>query len=145
MSKPITITDRAAIRALLVGSKARQVCALGLWSEATRDSSTKWLSTRYYDGAKRPIEERKLPKRLQLELIGMESDDRLDQAICPRDAISMYEFDEEAELFRNFYEPSKIDAINGVYIMDTAEKQRLEKKQIELYAGGERSVPEREP
>jgi hypothetical protein len=49
----------------------------------------------------------------------------------------MYEFDEGAELSKNFYEPSKIDAVNGVYIMDAAEKQRLEEKQIELYAGGE--------
>ena len=49
----------------------------------------------------------------------------------------MYEFDEGAELSKNFYEPEKIDAVNGVYVMDAAEKQRLEKKQIELYMGGE--------
>jgi hypothetical protein len=73
----------------------------------------------------------------QLELIGTESDDRLDKKICPWDAIKMYEFDEEAKLSKSFYEPMKIDAVNGVYIMDAAEKQRLEEKQIELYAGGE--------
>ncbi|MGH7797576.1 MAG: hypothetical protein ACREQ2_22170 [Candidatus Binatia bacterium] len=72
----------------------------------------------------------------QLELIGTESDDRLDKKICPWDAIKMYEFDEEAKLSKSFYEPTKIDAVNGVYIMDAAEKQRLEEKQIELYAGG---------
>jgi len=40
------------------------------------------------------IEENKLPKKFQLELIGTESDDRLDKKICPWDAIKMYEFDE---------------------------------------------------
>ena len=92
---------------------------------------------RYYDGSKRPVEENKPPKKFQLELIGTESDDRLDKKICPWDAIKMYEFEEGAELPKNFYEPTKIDAVNGVYIMDAAEKQRLEEKQIELYAGGE--------
>jgi hypothetical protein len=27
--------------------------------------------------------------------------------------------------------------VNGVYVMDAAEKKRLEEKQIELYNGGE--------
>jgi hypothetical protein len=49
----------------------------------------------------------------------------------------MYEFDEGAELSKNFYEPDKIDAVNGLYVMDADEKKRLEKKQIELYLGGE--------
>jgi hypothetical protein len=48
----------------------------------------------------------------------------------------MYEFDEGAELSKFFYEPKKIDSVNGVYIMDAAEKQWLEEKQIELYGGG---------
>ena len=74
----------------------------------------------------------------QLELIGTESDDRLDQKICPWDATRMYEFD--GALSPNFYEPTTIDAVNGVYIMDAAEKQRLEEKQIELYCDGEEHV-----
>jgi hypothetical protein len=48
----------------------------------------------------------------------------------------MYEFDEGAELSEDFYEPTKIDAVNGVYIWTPAEKQRLEEKQIELYGFG---------
>ncbi|HEU4637840.1 MAG TPA: hypothetical protein VFS84_03240 [Candidatus Binatia bacterium] len=73
----------------------------------------------------------------QLELIGTESDDRLDKNIRPWDAINKMEFDGGAELSPNFYEPTKIDVVNGVYIMDAAEKQRLEEKQIELYGDGE--------
>ena len=92
---------------------------------------------RYYNASKKPVEENQLPKKFQLELIGTESDDRLDKKICPWDAIKMYEFDEGAELSKNFYEPEKIDAVNGVYVMDAAEKKRLEEKQIELYNGGE--------
>ena len=49
----------------------------------------------------------------------------------------MYEFDEGVELSKNFYEPNKIDAVNGLYVMDAEEKKRLERKQIELYLGGE--------
>jgi len=30
----------------------------------------------------------------------------------------MYEFDEGAELSKNFYEREKIDEVNGVYVMD---------------------------
>ena len=88
---------------------------------------------RYYDGSNRPVEENRLPKKFQLELIGTESEDRLDKKICPWDAIKMYEFDEGAELSTNFYEPRFIDSVNGVYVMNAAEKQRLEEKQLELY------------
>ena len=94
---------------------------------------------RYYDGSKKPVDENKLPKKFQLELIGTESDDRLDKKICPWDAIKMYEFDEGAERSKYFYEPEKIDAVNGVYVMDAAEKQRLEEKQIELYMGADQA------
>ncbi len=90
---------------------------------------------RYYDGSKKPVKENTLPKEFQLELIGTGSDDRLDKKICPWDAIKMYEFDEGAEPSKNFYEPQTIDAVNGVYVMDAGERQRLEKKQIELYRG----------
>jgi hypothetical protein len=48
----------------------------------------------------------------------------------------MYEFDEGAELSKNFYEPDNIDQVNGLYVMDADEKKQLEKKQIELYLGG---------
>jgi hypothetical protein len=48
----------------------------------------------------------------------------------------MYEFDEGAELSKFFYEPEKIDSVNGVYVTNAAEKKRLEEKQIELYTGG---------
>ncbi|MGE5218022.1 MAG: hypothetical protein ACM3SP_13550 [Chloroflexota bacterium] len=48
----------------------------------------------------------------------------------------MYEFDEGAEVSKNFYEPEQIDEVNGVYVMDADEKQRLERKQIESYMGG---------
>lgn len=91
---------------------------------------------RYYDGSKRPLED-KVPKKFQLELIGTESDDRVDRKICPRNTIPMDEFDERDELSKNFSEPAKIDAVNGVYVMDAAEKQRLEEKQLKLHAGGE--------
>jgi hypothetical protein len=76
----------------------------------------------------------------QLELIGTESDDRLDKNIVPSDVINMCEFDGEPELSQNFDEPTTIDAVNGAYIMDAAEKQRLEERQIELYCDGEEHV-----
>jgi hypothetical protein len=52
----------------------------------------------------------------------------------------MCEFDGEPELSQNFDEPTTIDAVNGAYIMDAAEKQRLEERQIELYCDGEEHV-----
>jgi hypothetical protein len=91
----------------------------------------------YYDGSRRPVEENNPPKKFQLELIGRESDDRLDKKICPWDAIKMYEFDEGAELSKNLYDPEQIDMMNGVYVMDADEKKNGWKKpQIELYMGG---------
>ncbi len=93
---------------------------------------------RYYDGSKKPVEENKLPKKFQLELIGTESDDRLDKKICPWDAIKMYEFDEGAELSKNFYEREKIDEVNGVYVMDADAGFRsdlLDKNNWLIFAG----------
>ena len=49
----------------------------------------------------------------------------------------MYEFDGRRGAVQKFSTNPKIDAVNGVYVMDAAEKLRLEEKQIELYNGGE--------
>ncbi|MGE5820420.1 MAG: hypothetical protein ACM37Z_20510 [Deltaproteobacteria bacterium] len=88
---------------------------------------------RYYDSSKRPLEKEAVPKKFQLELIGTESEDRLDRKICPWDAIKMYEFDEGVEVSKYFYEPKAPDAVKGFYVTTVAEKQRLEEKQLELY------------
>jgi len=90
---------------------------------------------RYYDSSKRPLEKEEVPKKFQLELIGTESEDRLDKKICPWDAIKMHEFDVGAELSKYFYEPENIKVVNGVYVIDAQEKKRLEEKQTELYGG----------
>ncbi len=91
---------------------------------------------RYYDGSKRPLEKEEVPKKFQLELIGTESEDRLDKKICPWDAIKMYEFDEGAELSEYFYVSKHIKVVNGLYVIEAAEKKRLEEKQGELYSVG---------
>lgn len=88
---------------------------------------------RYYDNSKRPLETDKVPKKFQLELIGTESEDRLDKKICPWDAIKMYEFDEGAKLSKYFYKPENIRVVDGRYVVDAQEKGRLEKQQEELY------------
>ena len=44
-----------------------------------------------------------MPKKIQLQLIGTESEDRLDKKICPWDAIKMYEFEEGLEVSEFFY------------------------------------------
>jgi ferredoxin len=88
---------------------------------------------RYYDSSKTPLKESELPKKFQLELIGTESEDRLDKKICPWDAIKMHDFDEGAELSKYFYEPGNIKIVNGLYVTGAAEKQRLEENQEELY------------
>jgi len=90
---------------------------------------------RYYNNSKRLLEENEVPKKFQLELIGTESEDRLDKKICPWDAIKMHEFDEGAGLSKYFYEPENIKVVNGVYVIDAQEKKRLEEKQKELYGG----------
>ena len=80
-----------------------------------------------------PVPADAVPKRFQLQLIGTESEDRLDKKICPWDAIKMYEFDDGAEISEYFYDLSKLKQIDGAYVIDEAEKQRLEDKQAELY------------
>ena len=74
-----------------------------------------------------------VPKRIQLQLIGTESEDRLDKKICPWDAIKMYEFDDGMEVSEYFYDITKIKQIDGVYVIDPEEKARLEEKQLDLY------------
>ena len=74
-----------------------------------------------------------MPKKIQLQLIGTESEDRLDKKICPWDAIKMYEFEEGLEVAEFFYDQSKIKQVNGLFVVDPKEKERLEEKQSELY------------
>jgi hypothetical protein len=74
-----------------------------------------------------------MPKKIQLQLIGTESEDRLDKKICPWDAIKMYEFEDGLEVAEFFYDQSKIKQVNGLFVVDPKEKKRLEEKQAELY------------
>ena len=90
---------------------------------------------RFYDSSRKPLEPDKMPKKFQLQLIGTESEDRLDKKICPWDAIKMYEFDEGLAVAQYFYDAEKIKTVNGLYVIDPEEKERLEKIQQELYGG----------
>jgi hypothetical protein len=45
----------------------------------------------------------------------------------------MYEFDDGLNMAEYFYDMTKIKKVNGVYVVDTEEKARLEEKQSELY------------
>jgi hypothetical protein len=45
----------------------------------------------------------------------------------------MYEFDEGLTVSEYFYDITKIKEVNGVYVVETEEKERLEEKQAELY------------
>ena len=90
-------------------------------------------ANRFYDSAKKPVEPEAMPKKIQLQLIGTESEDRLDKKICPWDAIKMYEFDDGLQMAEQFYDITKIKKVNGVYVIDDAEKARLEEKQKDLY------------
>jgi ferredoxin len=88
---------------------------------------------RFFDAAKKPIPADQVPKRIQLQLVGTESEDRLDKKICPWDAIKMYEYDEGIEVSKYFYQQEKIKKVGGVYVVDNDEKEWLEKKQREIY------------
>jgi ferredoxin len=88
---------------------------------------------RFYDSSRKPLPPDRVPKKFQLQLIGTESEDRLDKKICPWDAIKMYEFDEGLELSQYFYDAEKIKVVDGVYVIDPEEKERLEQKQKGLY------------
>ena len=91
--------------------------------------------SRFYDSARRPLDAADVPKRFQLQLIGTESEDRLDKKICPWDAIRMYEFEGGLEASAYFYDPEKFKTIDGLDVIDAAEKKRLEEKQEEFYGG----------
>jgi hypothetical protein len=90
-------------------------------------------AVRYYNSPIGRWKQHRYRKNFQLELIGTESDDRLDKKTCPGDAIKMHEFDEGVELSKYFYEAKALDAVKGVHVTTTAEKQRMEEKQLELY------------
>ena len=88
---------------------------------------------KFYNSDRKPIAPDAMPKKFQLQLIGTESEDRLDKKICPWDAIKMYDFDEGEEISKSFYEPEKIKEVQGFYVIDSEEKEKLDKKQSELY------------
>ncbi len=90
-------------------------------------------NSRFFDSNRKPVLPDAVPKRFQLQLIGTESEDRLDKKICPWDAIKMYEFDDGLEASEYFYDITKIKQIDGVYVVDPEEKSRLEEKQVDLY------------
>jgi len=87
----------------------------------------------FYDKNKKPLDPDAVPKRIQLQLIGTDSEDRLDKKICPWDAIKMYEFDEGLEVSEYFYDQTKLKRVNDMYVIDAKEKERLEDKQSDLY------------
>src|SRR5512144_305690 len=87
----------------------------------------------FYDSNRNVIDAAAMPKKFQLQLIGTESEDRLDKKICPWDAIKMYEFEDGLEVSEFFYNKSKIKQVNGLFVIDAKEKERLEEKQAELY------------
>ncbi len=92
-------------------------------------------ANRFYDGNRRPLDPDKVPKKFQLQLIGTESEDRLDKKICPWDAIKMYEYEEGVEISRYFYDPDVIKIVDSLYVTGPQEKKVLEEKQKELYGG----------
>jgi ferredoxin len=90
-------------------------------------------ANRFYDANRKPVAPDDVPKRIQLQLIGTDSEDRLDKKICPWDAIKMHEFEQGLEASEYFYDITKIKQVNGLYVVDAKEKARLEDKQSELY------------
>jgi hypothetical protein len=86
-------------------------------------------ANRCYDSSKRPLEADKVANKFQPELIGTESEDRLDKKICPWDAIRMYEFDEGAELSKCFYQPANKKVVNGLHVVDAGGKTGIEERQ----------------
>lgn len=88
---------------------------------------------RFYDKNRKPIPPDAVPKKFQLQLVGTESEDRLDKKICPWDAIKMYEYEAGFEVSQRFYDPSRVKQVNGLYVVDAEEKRRLEDAQAELY------------
>jgi hypothetical protein len=91
------------------------------------------VAGRYYNSFHTPLDTAQVSKKFQLELIGTESEDRLDKKICPWDAIKMYEFDEGVDAPKYLYEAKALDGVKGVYVTNALEKGRMEEKQLELY------------
>src|SRR5581483_10883623 len=83
-------------------------------------------NNRFYDANRKPIPPDAVPKRIQLQLIGTESEDRLDKKICPWDAIKMYEFEDGLQMSEFFYDQSKLKEVDGVYVISAEEKAGLE-------------------
>ncbi len=90
-------------------------------------------ANKFYNANRKPVAADAVPKRISLQLIGTESEDRLDKKICPWDAIKMHEFDDGLAKSEYFYDPSKLKQVNGMYVIDAKEKARLEDKQSDLY------------
>jgi len=88
-------------------------------------------ANRFYDGQKKPLAKEEEPKKSDLQLIGTDSEDRLDKKICPWDAIRMVEFEDGLELSKIFYDPDLIRSEDGVYSIDDAGKEELEDRQME--------------
>ena len=86
---------------------------------------------RMYDSQKKPLDKEQEPKKSELQLIGTDSEDRLDKKICPWDAIQMVEFDDGLELSKLFYDPELIRSEDGVHTIDDAGKEKLEDRQME--------------
>lgn len=86
-------------------------------------------ANRFYDAKKRPLEQ--LPKKSELQLVGTESEDRLDKKICPWDAILMYEYEDGLEAAKLFYDPELIRSEDGVYVITNEGKEILEDRQAE--------------
>jgi ferredoxin len=90
-------------------------------------------NNRFFDSNRKPVPPDAVPKRFQLQLIGTESEDRLDKKICPWDANKKYEFYDGLVMSEYFYDITKIKEVDGVYVIDPEEKARLEEKQSEIY------------
>ena len=88
-------------------------------------------ANRFYDSQKRPLEKEQEPKKSDLQLIGTDSEDRLDKKICPWDAIRMVEFDDGLELSKLFYDRDLIHFEDGRYTIDDTGKDELEDRQME--------------
>jgi len=86
---------------------------------------------RMYDADKKLLEKEQEPKKSELQLIGTDSEDRLDKKICPWDAISMVEYEDALELSKLYYDPELISTEGGVYSIDDKGKEELEDRQME--------------
>ena len=86
---------------------------------------------RFYDSGKKPLEKEQEPRKSDLQLVGTDSEDRLDKKICPWDAIRMVEYEDGIQASRLFYDPELISSEDGVHFIDDEGKQELENRQME--------------